>query len=122
MITNKVLKFLLTIVTVIFIIPASIMNLVGGCLLFLPPIGLIYVLIMTLIWLPSIGFILGTCWLWEKVKILRLPIALIAIPIIMIITAFMLLMPNPDMKDKDLKLNICLDWPFSKDVVSSIRG
>lgn len=120
--TNKALKFLLTIIAIPIAIPAMITNLVGGCLLFFPPIGLIYVLVMTLIWLPSAGFVLGTIWLWEKVRILRLPIALIGVPIVALIEAFLFLMPNPDQKDKELKLMICDAWPLSKDVVSSSRG
>lgn len=113
MIANAILRFLLTPIRFIFFIPEMVTTLILGLIFGIPPIGFVYVIIMTIIWLPFYGFIFGTSWLYKKVPVLGFPLALIGIPIVIIINTFLQLMPNPDKKDKYNKATICDSFPFS---------
>ncbi|NVM23139.1 MAG: tetratricopeptide repeat protein [Desulfobacterales bacterium] len=115
MTTNTILRFLLHVIAFVLAIPAMATNFFTGCLLAIPPIGLVYVSIMSLIWLPSLGFMRGSSWLWEKIPFLRLPLALIGVPIVVVIGAFLLLAPNPDETDKIAKFAMCDSWPLLRD-------
>jgi len=112
-IANAILRFLLTPIRFIFFIPEMVTTLILGLIFGIPPIGFVYVIIMTIIWLPFYGFIFGTSWLYKKVPVLGFPLALIGIPIVIIINTFLQLMPNPDKKDKYNKATICDSFPFS---------
>ena len=115
MLTNRILKFLLIPIGFLLFIPEFVTTFCLSflLLLFIPPIFLIYAFIMTLIWFPFLGFIIGTSWLYQKVPILGISLSLIGIPIVIIIDAFLQLMPNPDRKDKYNKATICESFPFS---------
>ena len=113
MLVNAILRFLLTPIRFIFLIPEIITTFILGLIFGIPPIGFVYVIIMTIIWLPFYGFIFGTSWLYKKVPVLGFPLALIGIPIVIIINTFLQLMPNPDRKDKYNKATICDSFPFS---------
>jgi hypothetical protein len=92
-----------------------------GCLIAIPPIGLAYVLIMTLVWAPLSGLLIGMSHLWERVSLLQPLLALIGIPLALIGGIFISLMPNPDREDKIIKLAICDSFPFSHKVLGLIR-
>ena len=113
MLANLTLKAILIPIAFILAIPEMIITAVSGIVIGIPPIGLLYVLIMTAIWMPFSGFIIGVSWLYKKAWILGLPIALIGIPLVIIIDIFLQLMPNPDREDKANKAAICLSFPFS---------
>ena len=113
MLVNIILKVLLAPIRFFLFIPELITTFCLGLIIAIPPIGLIYTLIMTLIWLPFSGFMIGVSWLYKKVPILGFPLALIGIPIIIIIDIFLQLMPNPDREDKYNKALICDSFPFS---------
>jgi len=113
MLANRILNLLNIPITFLLFVPEMVITFLLGLLIAIPPIGLIYVFIMTLIWLPFYGFIIGISWLYKKVLILGIPLSLIGIPIVIIIDAFLQLMPNPDKKDKYNKATICESFPFS---------
>ena len=115
MLANRILNFLLIPIGFLLLIPEIVTTFCLSflLLLFIPPIFLIYAFIMTLIWFPFLGFIVGTSWLYKKVPILGFPLSLIGIPIAIIIDIFLQLMPNPDKKDKYNKAIICKSFPFS---------
>ena len=115
MLTNRILKFLLIPIGFLLFIPEIVTTFCLSflLLLFIPPIGLIYVFIMTMVWLPFWGLIIGTSWLYQKVPILGIPLSLIGIPFVIIIDIFLQLMPNPDKKDKYNKSVFCMSFPFS---------
>ena len=86
----------------------NILGLAVGCtfgILLLP---------LSLVWLPFLGYLLGTSWLWLKVPVLR---PLLIIPSVLVATvgntfvAFV-----PDMGEpfqKQLKGVFCDSWPYS---------
>lgn len=74
---------------------------------------MIYVFIMTIIWVPFYGYILSTSWVYQKVFVLRLILAIISIPILVVLDSFLTLMANPDRADKYNKALIIDSWPFS---------
>jgi hypothetical protein len=113
MLVNAILRFLLTPIRFIFFIPEMVTTFLLGLIIAIPPIGLVYVIIMTIIWLPFYGFIFATSWLYKKIPVLGFPLALIGIPIVIIINTFLQLMPNPDRKDKYNKAAICDSYPLS---------
>lgn len=113
MVANTILKFILIPMGFILLIPEMVTTALLGLVIAIPPIGLVYVFIMTLIWLPFSGFIIGVSWLYKKVPILGFPLSLIGIPLVIIINIFLQLTPNPDKVDKYNKLTICESFPFS---------
>jgi hypothetical protein len=112
-IINTILRLLLTPIRFIFFIPEMVTTFLLGLIIAIPLIGFIYVVVMTVIWLPFYGFISGTSWLYKKVPVLGFPLALIGIPVVIIINTFLQLMPNPDRKDKYNKAAICDSFPLS---------
>jgi hypothetical protein len=74
---------------------------------------MIYVFIMTVIWLPFFGYIMSTSWLYQKAFVLRPMLAIISIPILVVLDSFLTLMANPDKADKYNKALIVDSWPFS---------
>jgi hypothetical protein len=113
MLVNKILKILNTPIRFLLFIPELITTFILGLIIAIPPIGFVYVWIMTAIWLPFYGFIFGTSWLYKKVLILGIPLSVIGIPIVLIVDMFLQLMPNPDKEDKYNKALICDSYPFS---------
>lgn len=83
----------------------------GGCLIALT-FGL-FALVLTAIWLPFLGLLLGTSWLWLKAWPLR-PILLI--PGVLIATlshVYVILAPEPERDAKWAKLALAEEWPLS---------
>lgn len=116
-VTASIVKFLTSVCSIplLPLIPITTTSL--GCLVAIPPIGLIYVLIMTLIWMPLSGLLIGMSRLWERVPLLQPLLALIGIPLALIANIFISLMPNPDREDKVIKLAISDSFPFSHKVL-----
>ena len=54
------------------------------------------VVIRIVLWLPLFLLLLGTSWMWERVPILRLPIALVGMPVAIFTYVVVLLFPVPD--------------------------
>jgi len=113
MLANKILKILNTPIRFLLFIPEMITTFILGLIIAIPPIGFVYVWIMTAIWLPFYGFIFGSSCLYPKAPILGITLSLIGIPIVLIIDIFLQLMPNPDKEDKYNKALICDSFPFS---------
>ncbi len=112
MLANKILKILNTPITFLLLIPEIITTFILGLIIAIPPIGFIYSIIMTIIWLPFYGFMFGTSWLYKKVPIIGIPLSLIGVPIVLAIDMFLQLMPNPEREDKYNKATICESFPF----------
>ena len=113
MLANRTIILLLIPVRWILLIPAIVTTNVLGLLVAVPPIGFIYTLIMTIIWIPFYGYIIGTSWVYKKVPIIGFPLSLIGIPIVIVIDMLLLLVPNPDKEDEHNKNIICTSFPFS---------
>jgi hypothetical protein len=113
MIINYILKILMFPFSVIIFIPALLTTNLLGIIIAIPVIDMIYITIMTAIWLPFYGLIFSVSWLYQNIRIMVIPLSLIGIPFVIIIDVFLLLMPNPDREDKQNKATICGSYPFS---------
>jgi len=77
--------------------------------LFLLPISLIWFVFF--LW-PLIGL----SWIWEKVPFLRIPIAVIGIPLALIGNTYVSLMPSMgELDSRASKLILTESWPYSLD-------
>lgn len=84
---------------------------IGGCLIALT-FGLL-ALILSFIWAPFLGLLLGTSWLWLKAPYLRPILLLPGVLIANIANLFIMLAPEPEKEAKYTKLSIAEEWPLS---------
>jgi uncharacterized membrane protein len=110
--TNKILNRILAITRVIALVPGHIIGYVVASLTFIPFALSIYVSIMFLIWLPLAGLMLVTSWLWRKAPPMRLPVAVVGIPIVVITDTFYQVMVMPDPNDGPRDGEFCTSWPL----------
>jgi hypothetical protein len=111
---NKIVDFLVT-VTAFVVLPLQVVStLLLGCLVtitfgaFLLPISFIWMVLF--LW-P----LLGLSWLWNKVPLLRIPTAILGIPVAVLGNAYTAMMPSMgDTKSRVSKLLICQTWPYSR--------
>ena len=84
---------------------------IGGCLIALT-FGVLSI-ILSIIWLPFLGLLLGTSWLWLRVWYLR-PILLIpGVAVAILATVYVMLAPDPERDAKYAKLSMAGEWPLS---------
>lgn len=94
---------------------------VGGCLVSLT-FGLLLFPI-SLIWQMFLWPLLGLSWLWDKTPILRIPLAVIGIPLAALGATYVALMPSMgEIQARSIKLVLCETWPFSLDFWNSLKG
>jgi hypothetical protein len=96
---------------------------VGGCLVAVT-FGLLLIPI-TIIWQFFVWPLLGLSWAWDKVPLLRIPLAIVGIPLAAMGTTYVALMPSMggDLGERLNKFLICETWPFSLDYFRSrIKG
>ena len=122
MLTNKVVKKTLAITRIIIFVPSHIMAFAVDLLRFIPFALSMYMFVMFLIWLPLISAALITGWLWRKAPPLRVPLALIGIPIVVITDTFsqLTLMPDPDNTLGNSKA--CSSWPLLPEMTSHSKS
>lgn len=72
---------------------------------------------MSLIWIVCfLGPLLGLSWVWEKAPFLRIPIAVVGIPLAFVGNIYACLMPSMGELDSRVsKLLLSESWPFSLD-------
>jgi hypothetical protein len=91
----------------------------GGCLIALT-FGL-FALILTVIWLPMWGLLMGSSWLWLKVPPLR-PILLVpGVLLALIVDAYVTLAPESH-DAKWAKLTLAGEWPLTWLIVFPLPG
>jgi hypothetical protein len=95
---------------------------VGGCLvsctfgLLLIPLSFIWMVVF-------LGPLLGLSWLWDKTPILRVPLAMVGIPLAALGTVYVALIPSMgETESRAIKLVLFDTWPFSLDYWRSLRG
>jgi hypothetical protein len=112
---TKTAQIVRTALLAVLVIPVTIaeipLTLIGGCaigctagLLLLP---------LSIIWLPQLGLLLGTSWLWLKAPILRPFLLIPGVAIAVISNTYVALMPDPEKASKYTKLAITSEWPLS---------
>lgn len=95
-----------------FVLVAEFLTtLIGGCLLGLT-FGLLAVL-LTIIWLPFLGLLVGTSWLWLRAWYLRPLLLLPGVLLAIIADTYVALAPEPERDAKHAKLSIASEWPLS---------
>ena len=74
---------------------------------------------LSLIWaIVFMGPLLGLSWLWDRAPLLRILLAIIGIPLALLGSVFVALIPSMgEMESRQQKLNLCWAWPFSLDLM-----
>ncbi len=102
----------LTTVLGVVLLPLEVLTTgLGGCLIALT-FGVLY-LLLSLIWLPVLGLLLGTSWLWLRAWYLRPVLLLPGVIIAVVADVFVMLAPEPERDAKHAKLCIAGEWPLS---------
>ena len=110
---NLVGWFVIPIQIVTTFILGLLVSLTFGLLLY--PLSLIWIVLFC-------GPLLGLSWLWEKVSFLRIPIAVLGIPLAFIGNIYVCLTPSMGELDSRVsKLLLTESWPFSLDFWRMIR-
>jgi len=114
MIINKILNILLGITDVLLLIPVFILIKLTRLLAYLT-FGLILIP-LSLIWLAFYLPLIGLSWVYNKVTFLRIPIAILGMPIAFFGYVYIDSITHMgEMRQKVLKQFICISWPFSLD-------
>jgi hypothetical protein len=106
-ISVKAITGIFTILIPLQVITTSI----GGCL-----IGItfgFFTLLLSVVWLPFYGLLVGTSWLWINAWYLRLILIIPGICIATIGYIYVMLAPEPEKDAKVMKLAITDMWPLS---------
>lgn len=106
---QRLTKFLCAI-NLVFIPVQIVTTLVGGCLVALT-LGL-FALVMNLLWLPFLGVLLATSWIWLRVPLAR-PVLLLPGPIIAWVCDLLVMLLPDDRDSKRTKLALTAEWPLS---------
>lgn len=111
--TNAVLDALLT-ATAWIVVPAQFVTTLVLGLAVAVTFGLLLIPI-SLIWLVVfLGPLFALSWMWLRMPILRIPIALLGVPWAVLASAYVALTPHMgDMRGRVHKLLICDSWPFT---------
>ncbi|MCH8153121.1 MAG: hypothetical protein IH830_12215 [Planctomycetes bacterium] len=122
LLANAILSVLSSVLGVVTLPVQCVTTFVLGILvrltfgLLLLPISLVWVIVF-------LGPLLGTSWLWDKMPLLRLPLAMIGIPLALLASVYVCLMPSMgEFESRYAKLRICWTWPFSLDYVRYSGG
>ena len=83
----------------------------GGCLIALT-LGL-FILVLSVIWLPFAAFLLGTSWLWLKAWYLRPVLLIPGVLVAVVAHAYVMLAPDSERDSKYTKLTLTDSWPLS---------
>jgi hypothetical protein len=115
MLANRIVNVLSSLLSPITIPLQLVTTSVGGCLVAMT-FGLL-LLPLSLIWLVFfMNPLLSLSWLWDRVWLLRIPLALIGVPLAVLGAIYTSLVPSMgEMDARATKLLICWTWPFSLD-------
>lgn len=105
---SVVLRLILAIPVTLMEIPLTFL---GGCAISLT-FGLLLIP-LTVLWLPQLGLLVGTSWLWLRVPILRPLLLLPGVLVAVIADTYVALMPDPEKDSKYAKLTLATEWPLS---------
>jgi len=79
---------------------------------------------MSLIWIVAfLGPLLGLSWVWEKAPFLRIPLAIIGIPLAFLGNIYATLMPSMGELDSRVsKLLLSESWPYTFDCLRTLKN
>ncbi len=115
---NKVIGFLNAVLYWPFAIAGLVTTFIGGILMGLPIVGLLFVLLLNLIWLPFLGVLLASAWCWHRGPSALQPlVAIVGIPVAVVGNTYLMLSPGGgdpgDMLAKHMKQVMCQHWPYA---------
>ena len=103
------LGLVLALPTLIVMIPST---LIGGCLVS-ATFGILLVP-LNLLWMPFLGFVIGSSWLWIKVPVSRPFLLIPGVLLSAIANLYVALVPDMgESYQKQLKMALCDNWPNS---------
>ena len=79
----------------------------------LPPFKWAYAVVMSLLSIPSLGLLIIMSRTWERLPLLRLPLALIGVPVALLSYVTVCLSAVSNRADKRYKLTLCDSFPYS---------
>lgn len=119
----RILNVLVTLFAWVTVPLQLVTTFVGGCLVSCT-FGLLLIP-LSLIWMALLGLLLGTSWVWRCLGVLRppalaaivrIPVAIVGIPLALIAETYVCLVPSMgDFEGRQEKLVTCWVWPFSLD-------
>jgi len=79
---------------------------------------------LSLIWIVCfLGPLLGLSWLWERIPLLRIPLAVIGIPLAVVANTYVALVPSLGELDSRIsKFLLAESWPYSLDLWRLVRN
>jgi hypothetical protein len=115
MLANRIINLVSSLLTPVILPVQLVTTSLGGCLVALT-FGLL-LLPLSLIWIVVfLGPLLGMSWLWERVWPLRIPLAVIGVPLAVLGATYTSLVPSMgEFDSRATKHLICWTWPFSLD-------
>lgn len=84
---------------------------IGGCLIAVT-FGL-FALLLTVVWLPLLGSLLLSSWLWLRAWYVRPVLLIPGMVLSFVATLYVMLAPEPERGAKWAKLAIAQEWPLS---------
>jgi len=74
----------------------------------------VLLMVLSVVWLPLMGLILGSSWLWIKAPITRPFLLLPGVVVAVVADVYVSLIPDMGEKyQKLLKMGLCDSWPYS---------
>lgn len=115
---TNVVGFLVNVLHVPVTIVGLVTTFLGGIIMVIPLVGLVFVLCLSLVWLAFVGVLLGTAWLWHRTPAWVHPlVAVVGIPVAVVGNVFLALSPGggvpEDMLAKHTKQVLCQQWPYA---------
>lgn len=120
--TNKIVDFLVSITTFPVLPLQLVSTTLLGCLVTIS-FGLLLIPINAIWFVFFYAPLYLTSSLWSHVPILRIPVAIVGIPLAVLGNTFACMMPSMgDTKGRTQKLIYCQVWPFSAHFMEFIKG
>ncbi len=113
---TKLARILYKVIELLLLLPSLILIPISSITLGLLAVitfGLV-LLPLSLVWLPFLGFLIGTSWMWIKIPISRPILLLPGVIIAEIANLYVSLIPDMGEKHQKLvKLGLCDTWPLT---------
>jgi hypothetical protein len=124
---NYVIRFSVRILHVPLNIVCVATTFVGGMILAIPLVGLVFALTLDLVGICLTHVLIWTAWLWHRAPLPAQPIiAIIGVPVAVIGDAFLTLTPGGPTRDalfiKYTRQALCQEWPYGRANLSEIQA
>lgn len=110
---NEILGATLAVISVLTFVIRIPVLLVLVILREIPIIGFLLIVVRRAMWLPFLGFLLGSSWLWERGSVPRPVVEILGFPMTLLAGVFALLIPDPESDMRKKNLELVRTWPGS---------